>query len=271
MHRPFLLPMLGCAALLAACGDGRTPPPDEASDPVTVRPVHWNYEGEEGPAHWVDLSPAYALCAEGPRQSPIDLVASRTDSGATLARAYESAAVTVTFNEQAVDLLDNGHTIQVTYDGGDTLTVEGVAYALRQFHLHAPSEHTVAGKRFPLEVHLVHQAQNGALAVLGVVVTPGIAHPTLANLIANLPAPGGDRHFDDRVLNVDALIPAEERYYRYDGSLTTPPCSEGVRWFVMATPLEASPAQLDTLAAVLGTNNRPLQPRGDREVLLIAR
>jgi carbonic anhydrase len=263
--------LLALVTTLAACGDARPPAADHnAAATSAVRPVHWGYAGEEGPAHWADLSPDYSQCRDGTRQSPIDLVATATDTSAVFSRVYHSEALSIAFNEQAVDLLDNGHTIQVNYEGGDTLTVDGAAYALRQFHFHAPSEHTLAGQHLPLEVHLVHQASNGGLAVLGVFFTAGAEHPGLANLLAQLPTPGAELHFDEMVVRLDWLIPEEDRFYRYDGSLTTPPCSEGVSWIVMAQPIGASAAQLDSIAGVLGGNNRPVQLAGEREVLLVA-
>ena len=178
----------------------------------------------------------------------------------------------ISHNEHAVDLIDNGHTIQITYDEGSTIVVDGITFELAQFHFHTPSEHVIDGRHYPMEIHLVHQSGDGELAVLGVLVEEGQSHTALQALIDDMPSrPGESSHFEHVEIDVDALLPLEEQVFRYRGSLTTPPCSEGVRWGVMTDPIGASSAQIDAFTSVLHRNNRPVQPLGDRQVGLMIR
>ncbi len=259
----------GCALMaVAAVAFGCTPAADEAATPARVA-VHWGYEAEEGPTHWAELSPAFALCAEGTLQSPIDLTAPDTVEAAEVARDYEPASLSVVRKEHVVDLLDNGHTIQVSYDEGSTLTLEDTEYGLVQYHFHMPSEHTVDGRHSALELHLVHQSAGGALAVIGVLIEEGAYNPGITPLVENLPAaPGDSVHLEHMTFDVDTLIPADPRYYRYEGSFTTPPCTEGVQWLVMVDHGHAAPEQLARFAAVMPDNNRPVQPRNARRLVI---
>lgn len=234
--------------------------------------AHWGYEGEEGPEFWAELNPASALCRDGARQSPVDLGEAVEGSGAALRRDYGKGALYIARNAHVVDFLDNGHTIQVTYDRGSTLAVGDLEFELVQFHFHAPSEHTVDGRHYPVEMHLVHQSEDGELAVIGVFIEEGEHHPAIQALINGLPAEHGEeRHFEGVEIDVDAFMPLEDRFYRYEGSLTTPPCTEGVHWAVMAQRLRVSAEQIAALDAAMPENNRPVQPPGLREVVLISR
>ena len=169
-----------------------------------------------------------------------------------------------------LDLIDNGHTIQVTSDALLSMWLDDERFELVQFHFHAPSEHTLAGRRFPLESHFVMSNGNGDLAVLGVLYDEGEHDPALDPILAALPdAPGDERHLEDLDLDVEALKPLPHRYFRYQGSLTTPPCSEGVQWIVVAEPEAMSKSQIEALASHLHHNNRPLQPRNGRDLVLI--
>jgi len=169
-----------------------------------------------------------------------------------------------------VDLLDNGHTIQITYDAGSTLEVDGIIFELVQFHFHAPSEHTVDGQYYPMEMHFVHQSENGELAVIGVFVAEGEHSDAFQAIVEGLPSEvGEERHFDDVDLDVDAFVPEQTEFYRYSGSLTTPPCSEGVRWIVLRNPLVVSAEQIGAFEDLLHDNNRPVQAVGERRVELV--
>jgi carbonic anhydrase len=235
--------------------------------------VHWGYQGEEGPEHWAELSDDFALCGSGTVQSPIDLGAAvpmAPGAGTEMQRDYGTGALSIARHDHVVDVLDNGHTIQVTYEEGSTLTVGRVEYELLQFHFHAPSEHTIDGGHYPMELHLVHRAESGELAVLGVFIEEGESNPAFDALIEGLPsAAGEERRFTDVEIEVDAFISSEDEYYRYEGSLTTPPCSEGVHWAVLTEPLHASAEQIAALDAAMPANNRPVQALGSREVALI--
>ena len=206
---------------------------------------------------------------------PIDLRAAiplAAGTGTDLQRDYGTAALSIARHEHVVDFLDNGHTIQVTYDEGSTLEVSGIEFELRQFHFHAPSEHVIDDRHYPIELHLVHQSDDGELVVLGVFIEEGEHNPVFDALIEGLPsAPGEESHFEDVMIDVDAFIPSDDRFYRYEGSLTTPPCSEGVHWAVFTEPLYASQQQIEALDAAMPENNRPVQPLGSREVALITR
>lgn len=213
--------------------------------------THWGYQGAQGPEHWGSLSPEFALCGSGKHQTPIDIHGAYATTLAPLAPAYQVGG-----NE----ILNNGHTVQVNYAAGSQLEVDGGAYLLKQFHFHAPSENYIDGHQFPMEIHLVHANAQGDLAVLGLMVEEGAANPLLDTLWAAMPQKAGDHHVLATPVNVADLLPKGRDYYRFAGSLTTPPCSEGVRWLVLKQPITASKAQIARFAAVMGhPNNRPLQ------------
>jgi carbonic anhydrase len=220
--------------------------------------VHWSYEGEEGPEHWAELSPANAACGSGAAQSPIDL-----------ANATEADLANITFDYQPsnINILNNGHTIQVNADPGSGIELDGKRFELLQFHLHAPAEHSVGGQLSAAELHLVHQADDGQLAVVGLLIDEGAEHPAFASTWANLPAEESEVHTVEGTVDMAAMLPASHVTYRYDGSLTTPPCTEGVKWNVMATPIELSPEQLAAFTAIFTGNNRPVQSLGDRQLV----
>lgn len=219
----------------------------------------WGYSGDHGPDSWADLDDDYEMCALGHNQSPIDL------DGFIEA---DLPALKMDYQAGAADILWNRHTVQVDYAPGSTLTVDGRTFELKQFHFHAPSENHVKGRSFPMEAHLVHSDAKGALAVVSVMFTEGAANGLLAQLWPKMPPdadqkvplPGGD--------SVVGLLPENRDYYRFNGSLTTPPCSEGVWWFVMKNPVTASAEQVAALRKEIGfDNNRPIQPANARPVL----
>lgn len=234
--------------------------------PLNARAIpapHYTYDGDEGPEHWAELSPDFAACAEGQSQSPIDI------PKATVA-ASEPSTFELAYAQSGLNIENNGHTVQVNWNPGSTLTLDSGVYELKQFHFHSHSEHLIDGKSAPIEIHFVHKSAAGALAVVGVMVQPGAENAALAPFLANLPASpdAPDATPAVPVFLVDAapLIPADHSAWRYSGSLTTPPCSEGVSWTVMATPITASQAQLDALQQVLHANARPVQPLNDRPI-----
>jgi carbonic anhydrase len=222
--------------------------------------VGWSYEGDTGPAHWAELKPEYALAKTGKRQSPIDIVpaAATKRDGAPLALAYQPTSL---------EILNNGHTVEDDYHGGGKLTIDGHEYALAQFHFHSPSEHTIAGRHSPMEMHLVHKDAAGKLAVVGVLIDEGAAHPELERLWKHMPAtPGRTESVPGEQVDATKLLPASLASYRYSGSLTTPPCSEEVAWFVLQTPIQASKSQIEAFRRVIRDNNRPTQPLNGRTV-----
>jgi len=244
-------------------------PPTAATAPSTASEPIWHYEGDEGPAHWGTISAKYAACVSGRAQSPIDIAApARRGTSATIGLNFAPTSLRIVHHEHVADAINNGHTVQVNYSEGDTLTVGGRAYQLVQYHFHAPSEHTVNGKQFPMEMHLVHTNAEGQLAVIGVLIAEGAHNPAFDPIWANLPVTKGVEHHLEHVkVDVDALLPKARTTYRYEGSLTTPPCSEGVEWFVMTTPIALSKAQIGSFTALFHGNNRPVQPLNGRPIL----
>ena len=166
------------------------------------------------------------------------------------------------------DAINNGHTIQVNYSEGDTLSVGEQSYELNQYHFHSPSEHTLEGNHFPMEMHMVHKASDGSLAVIGVFIEEGSHNPAFDPIWANLPGEKGvESHFESVNVDIDELLPESQTTYRYDGSLTTPPCSEGVKWFIATEPIALSSEQIQAFTALITGNNRPVQPLNDRTVV----
>jgi carbonic anhydrase len=220
---------------------------------------HWGYEKESGPQNWGKLDPKFALCASGKNQSPIDLKDFVEADLKPLKLDYKAGAA---------EILNNGHTVQVNYNAGSSLGVDGVSFELKQFHFHAPSENKINGKPFPLESHLVHADKDGNLAVVSVMFQEGAASRLLAKLWEKMPNKAGEKNAVPGGLNVTQMMPKERDYYRFNGSLTTPPCSEGVRWFVVKRPATASKAQIEQFSKAVGVaNNRPIQPANARAVL----
>ena len=234
--------------------------------------MHWSYQADGGPERWVDLSPAYAACGIGRNQSPIDLftVAEGEIVADEMSHQYGSIDLAMRRTTQVEDLLDNGHTIQVDA-GGSHIELSDIELDLVQFHFHSPSEHRVRGRSFPLEIHFVHSSEDGALAVIGVFVLEGEAHPELAKVVANLPDAEDELVEPGIAIDVGGFLPltADSARYRYSGSLTTPPCTEGVRWVVFPQPIEASPEQIEAIRSRMPVNNRPVQALNGRLITLL--
>lgn len=223
-------------------------------------PPHWTYSsGAEDPSHWGKLDSSYAACSIGHAQSPIDIMG-----------AKKSDLPALKFNYSAVPLniIDNGHTIQVNYAPGSTLTVGSKTYTLKQFHFHHPSEEHVNGKGYDMVAHLVHADADGHLAVVAVLLKKGDANSFLETVWKNIPTEKGKAtDVPSASVNVNDLLPADHGYYTFAGSLTTPPCSEGVTWYVLKNSSPISADQLAAFAKIYPLNARPIQPRNDRELL----
>jgi carbonic anhydrase len=246
---------LGLCPICAAASDARV----EAPGAATATPPHWSYEGAGAPGSWGRLSPEFRVCDLGLEQTPIDI------AGGIRA---ELGAIDVTFAPSRVGVINNGHTIQANCPAGSgALRVGGAEFQLVQFHFHHPSEHLLAGKRFDLECHFVHRSAEGALAVLGVLLRPGGANAALDPVWAARPCAPGPERAVDRAVDLAGLLPRERGYFRYAGSLTTPPCSEGVTWTVLKQPVEVSPEQIQRFAALFPDNARPIQGRHRRFLL----
>ncbi len=263
---PLRIPTLACAIAalcLTSCSGTETASKGHGNG----HGGHWGYEAGNGPDQWGSMDPAWSLCAEGRGQSPIDL-ANATEFELPAAEIHMPSKQEVEVLNQAgvVGALDNGHTIQINSKTGETLSVGDKTYALVQFHFHAPSEHTVDGEHFPMEMHFVHQAQDRALAVVGVLIEEGAQNPGIAPLWAQLAeAPGTETTVQMPADFADHVFVGEATgIYHYDGSLTTPPCSEGVSWYVRKTPTQLSKEQIAAFTAIYDNNNRPVQALNDR-------
>lgn len=218
---------------------------------------HWSYSGKTGPQHWGKLEPQYSVCEKGHFQSPINLKWKKPE---------HQRKIEIKYNPSALRVIDNGHTIQANFDSGSYSVIEGKRYDLLQMHFHSRSEHALSGQTFPLELHLVHKdPDSGKLAVLGVFFKPGKKHPALDALWAHIP-PEKNKEWlvKYKQLNPQDFLPQILTHYHYVGSLTTPPCTEGVSWNVLNTPLEASMEQIALFRKFYNANYRPLQNIGDR-------
>lgn len=247
-----LRPLLTCSFIVVAvlCAPAAFAAP--AATP------HWEYTGPHGTAHWAALDTAYEACAKGREQSPIDI---RNAKPAVL------PALDFAYGRVAPAIVNNGHTIQVNVPRGQALTLGGHRYELAQFHFHTPSEEHVNGKASAMVAHFVHRDADGKLAVVAALVQPGKANPGLEAVLSHLPAhPGETLTVDGLELDLAGLLPADRRYYDFEGSLTTPPCSEGVHWMVLTQPVTVSPAAIRRFRALYRANARPVQPLNGRVV-----
>jgi carbonic anhydrase len=238
-----------CAALWPAAGLAQ-----DAAHPAQ----HWSYAGEGGPENWGMLSPEFRVCALGFEQTPIDL---------TGGIKSQLSGILPIFRPMPLRILNNGHTIQVNCAEGSGSYIDGRRFDLVQFHFHHPSEHLLDGRNFDLELHFVHRSPEGQLAVLGVFIQAGAENPALAPIWAAMPATQTPETEIGTEILPGALLPAERGFFRYQGSLTTPPCSEGVLWSVFRQPIEASAEQIRQFAEIFPVNARPVQPRHRRFLL----
>ncbi|MEK7702546.1 MAG: carbonic anhydrase family protein [Nitrospirota bacterium] len=216
--------------------------------------AHWAYKGEGGPKHWGDLKSEFKTCKTGKKQSPIDL--SKT-------KGEKLNNIRFHYNPSMLNIVNNGHTIQVDYDKGSFIRIDGVKYDLLQFHFHTPSEHTIEEGRYPMELHLVHKDKKGNLAVVGIMMVVGKHNDVLDTLWDNLPPKEGKEHLNKKI-NMANILPPGERTFRYSGSLTTPPCSEDVRWNVFLAPIAISNEQFLAFHDIFDNNSRPIQSIGKR-------
>ncbi|MBL4645113.1 MAG: carbonic anhydrase family protein [Rhizobiales bacterium] len=219
----------------------------------------WGYSGAAGPDFWGNLKNEYAVCGTGKMQSPINI------SGGLSVIASD-----IEFNYSVSDLTirNNGHTVQVDYNPGSSIEVNGEQFNLLQFHFHTPSENLIDGKTYPMEMHLVHQNSAGQLAVVGVMMEYGERNIALAEIWNHLPEhAGAPTRIHNVAMNARDLLPITGNYHHFMGSLTTPPCSEGVNWYVLSEPVQASADQIGMFTAIIGENARPAQPTHNRMLI----
>ncbi|WP_392565175.1 carbonic anhydrase family protein [Utexia brackfieldae] len=220
---------------------------------------HWTYEGKTSPEHWGELDKKWETCHTGSNQSPINI-------DHTIKGKLDNLAID--FHVTNETIVNNGHTIQVTTSDGDDVTIDNVKYSLKQFHFHSPSENHINGQAFPVEIHFVHANDDNQLAVVAVMVKEGKANPVIDEILKDIPAQIDKEEKIEQPFNFSKLFPTDKHYYRYSGSLTTPPCTEGVTWFVMKEPVEMSKQQITQFQEALKhSNNRPLQALNGRLIV----
>jgi carbonic anhydrase len=241
--------------------------------------VNWGYEGNNGPEFWSKLDPSFKLCTTGKEQSPVDISQFAKKSGSTLAFNYEPAPIVIVDDGTTLltigktqTLINDGHTLQLNFPGEftkESISFNGKDYRLVQFHFHTPSENKQHGQVAPLEIHFVHQGDNGTLAVVGVFVKEGKENLVLQKILENLPIEKAKVKINrNEHINPLELLPKNHSYYNFAGSLTTPPCAEGVQWLLMSEAITASAAQIEKLKiAINGNNARPVQDLNHREVV----
>ncbi|HEX6891724.1 MAG TPA: carbonic anhydrase family protein [Chryseolinea sp.] len=235
----------------------------------SARPVHWGYSGDVDPSHWGSLTPVYAACGEGKNQSPIDIISKSESGSPNLSLDYKTSSLKIAHHEHVDDILDNGHTIQVTVEEGSSFTLNDRTYNLKQFHFHTPSEHTVDGKHFPLEMHWVHQSSDGSFGVIGLLFEEGKANDNFAKIIEHMPSlPGESTHFTDVKLDLNVHVPKNISAYHYIGSFTTPPCTENVEWLILRNKFTLSKGQIEAFSSRLKNNNRPVQAMNGRKLTI---
>jgi carbonic anhydrase len=242
------LPAIICCTLVLVATRARQDHPEHS----------WDYGEAHGPSHWGDLKPGFALCKNGRRQSPIDI---RNPQKTDL------PPIRFEYKPSPLHIIDNGHTIMVNYGPGSFLSVGEKEYGLKQFHFHTPSEERIDGASFKMSVHLVHADETGKLAVVAVLLQQGEDNPLVRELWNNLPTEKEKEQILDNVqIDVSQILPADRSYYTFSGSLTTPPCSEDVTWFVLKHPASVSTAEIAQFSQLYPNNARPTQPLYDRAV-----
>ncbi len=258
-------------ALMIGCGSDAVPVESHDGHPAEAKsheadaeakeehaPAHWGYE-HNGPDKWASLDEKFHACADGKNQSPVALV-SADAKGQT--EALKLAYSTATF-----DVVNNGHTVQMNVEAGKgSLEFNAHSFELKQGHFHDPSEHTLNGEQFPMELHLVHLDKSGKIAVVGVPIRVGAENELLKGVFAALPKKAGDTTKPEGTLDLAALVPKETAFIQYSGSLTTPPCTEGVQWLFLETPIELSDVQVKAFSTLIGKNARPTLPLNEREI-----
>ncbi len=222
-------------------------------------PPAWSYQGATGPAHWGAEDSNYATCGTGRAQSPIDIEKTTKQALPALEFDYHAGPLTVT---------DTGHSFQVNFQPGSELKIAGATYQLIQVHFHRPSEEFIKGRKHAMVAHLVHKNDQGDLAVVAVLLDKGKTNAFLKPIFDHFPPVGSKESVvKDQTIDAEDLLPASQGYYSFDGSLTTPPCSENVRWFVLKTPVQVSSAQIAQFARRYAHNARPVQPLNGRVIL----
>ena len=220
--------------------------------------AHWGYQGQHGPEYWGLMKPEFVLCRTGRTQSPINV--NGTNQTGLL-------GLRVNYVSSPVEVVNNGHTIQLNYKRHGSMKIKGKKYSLLQVHFHSPSENHIKGNGYPMEAHFVHKSNDGELAVIGVMFSLGTENRMVSEIWEYMPKKAGTKNSDPkRHINPSYLLPTNLSLYHWKGSLTTPPCSEGVQWFLLKNPVTVSKKQVREFVNLMGNNNRPIQPLLGRSV-----
>ena len=222
--------------------------------------IHWSYEGDGAPEHWANLDEKFGTCGSGQSQSPIDIQ--------TQGLTKSTKPIEFHYSTSAMNVVNNGHTIQANYDNGSYALIDGKKFNLLQFHFHSPSENTVDGSPADMVAHMVHKAEDGTLGVVGVLFKKGNENEFLKPIWSNLPLEPGSKTESSDTIFASNMLPEDKSYFNFTGSLTTPPCSEGVNWNVMSTTVEASQAQIDAFTSIFPKSVRPVQALNSRTVVM---
>lgn len=221
--------------------------------------LEWSYSGGTGPDHWGELSSEYIDCFSGSLQSPIDITNPKPSNLSPIKFFYLKSL------RMALD--NTGHTVEVDFAEGNDIILGKTAYTLKQVHFHTPSEHTLNGDQYPMEIHFVHVSKSHRIAVIGIFVEEGEENDKFKQIIKYLPKNKNDSDmFYHKNISPDYLLPENREYYKYTGSLTTPPCTEGVSWFILKEHVPMSMDQINAIREAVGTNNRPIQPTNNRSI-----
>lgn len=221
--------------------------------------LEWSYKGGTGPAHWGALSSYFSECSNGGLQSPIDIKNTQPSSIKPINFYY--------YKSLRIALKNTGYTVELDFADGNDIMLGKTIYKLKQVHFHTPSEHTVDGQQYPIEIHFVHVSKSHRVAVIALFVEEGEENNKFKQIIRYFPKNKNDSDmFYHKNLNPAFLLPENRSYYKYTGSLTTPPCSEGVTWFVLKNSINLSNDQINTIRNSVGTNNRPIQPTNNRNI-----
>lgn len=233
----------------------------QSQETTSEKQLSWAYAGDKGVERWAELDATFEACGKGKEQSPINL-----DEG--LVKKASTPQITLEYKPSAFTMKNSGHTIQADPVHPDNLiSLDGREYTLVQFHFHLPSEHEINGETFDMELHLVHQNEEEKLAVLGVLIKAGRENLALEELWAKLPREETKEPIQlKQTVELTSLLPQDSKAFHYYGSLTTPPCTEGVKWAVLAEPIELSQEQIDVFSSIFSDNHRPRQEWNHREV-----
>lgn len=246
--------------VVAAIRNGHAAPEAHGGTTAKGHDPHWSYEGAYGPENWARVKPEFNVCAIGKRQSPVHIQESGTLQGPAEPLQFD-------YRPSSGSVVNNGHTIQVDLEPGNTLSVRGSTYELLQFHFHHPSEERVNHRSFAMVAHLVHRNHEGQLAVVAVLIDPGAANGLIHKVWTHMPLDSGDRvRLPAGLIDLRELLPTDQRYYQFMGSLTTPPCTEGVLWNVLKSPVTVSREQLKLFSQIFPNNARPVQALNGRVV-----